>query len=137
MVDDDPEMAARIADHVARRPSTWTTIEAGADLAEVLDRLDGTALVDALGTWVAGCDHFAVDEAGLCRALLQRRGDTVVVSDEVGLGVHPSGEAGRRFRDVLGSVNAAVADVADAVWLVVAGRPLVLPAAVWPHETSP
>jgi adenosylcobinamide kinase/adenosylcobinamide-phosphate guanylyltransferase len=57
--------------------------------------------------------------------LRKRVGDTVVVSDEVGLGVHPETEVGRRFRDVLGGVNQAVGDVADRVLLVVAG--LVLP----------
>jgi adenosyl cobinamide kinase/adenosyl cobinamide phosphate guanylyltransferase len=51
----------------------------------------------------------------------------VLVSDEVGLGVHPSTEVGRRFRDVLGGVNTAVADVADDVLFVIAGRILPLP----------
>ena len=53
----------------------------------------------------------------------------MIVSDEVGLGVHPSTEVGRRFRDVLGDVNTAVADAAGEVLLVVAGRvlPLVRP----------
>ncbi len=50
----------------------------------------------------------------------------MVVTDEVGLGVHPSSELGRRFRDVLGEVNQAVAGVADEVLLVVAGRVLPL-----------
>ncbi len=66
------------------------------------------------------------DADALCHALAHRDGPTVVVSEEVGLGVHPSTEAGRAFRDVLGDVNRAVADVADEVLLVVAGRVLPL-----------
>lgn len=50
----------------------------------------------------------------------------MVVSDEVGLGVHPETVVGRRFRDVLGEVNQAVAAAADAVTLVVAGLPVVV-----------
>jgi adenosylcobinamide kinase/adenosylcobinamide-phosphate guanylyltransferase len=50
----------------------------------------------------------------------------VVVSEEVGLGVHPSTEAGRLFRDDLGSVNQFVSAVADRAVLVVAGRILEL-----------
>ena len=50
----------------------------------------------------------------------------MVVSEEVGLGVHPPTEVGRRFADALGSLNRAVADVADRVLLVVAGRVLPL-----------
>jgi adenosylcobinamide kinase / adenosylcobinamide-phosphate guanylyltransferase len=44
----------------------------------------------------------------------------------VGLGVHPSSDAGRRFRDALGQVNQRVAAAADEVLLVVAGRALRL-----------
>jgi len=123
----DAAMAARIDAHRRRRPDTWTTVEAGADLAGALRAVDaGTVLVDALGTWVTAHHDLAIDLPELLAALTARRGDTVVVSDEVGLGVHPSTEIGQRFRDVLGTVNAAVAEVADEVLLVVAGRVLPL-----------
>jgi adenosyl cobinamide kinase/adenosyl cobinamide phosphate guanylyltransferase len=122
----DEDMAARVARHRARRPSSWTTLEVGENLPDALSRLRGSALVDALGTWVAGRPDFVVDEQRLCLALTGRAGDTIVVSDEVGMGVHPSTEIGRRFRDALGSLNTAVAEVADRVLLVVAGRVLEL-----------
>lgn len=123
---DDADMAARIEAHRARRPATWTTVEAGSDLVDVVRSLPGPVLLDALGTWVAATEGFAVDGDGLCGALCDRHGDTVVVSEEVGLGVHPSSESGRRFRDALGTLNQAVAAVADDVLLVVAGRVLPL-----------
>ena len=127
---DDPDMAARIAAHRARRPDGWTTIEAGGELAGALkDTPDGTVLVDALGTWVAAHPDLAPDVAGLLTALDDRRGATIVVTEEVGLGVHPSSDAGRRFRDVLGETNTAIAAIADEVLLVVAGRVLTLPPA--------
>ncbi len=50
----------------------------------------------------------------------------MVVSEEVGLSVHPSTEEGRRFRDALGTLNQAVAAQADEVILVVAGCSLRL-----------
>jgi adenosyl cobinamide kinase/adenosyl cobinamide phosphate guanylyltransferase len=122
----DPDMAARVTAHRARRPPGWRTLEVGRDLGGPLGDLDGTVLVDALGTWVAGAPGFEVDGGALCRRLRRRVGDTVVVSDEVGLGVHPSTGSGRRFREALGSLNQAVAAVADDVVLVVAGRALHL-----------
>ncbi len=67
-----------------------------------------------------------VPTESLCSALAERDGDTVVVSDEVGLSVHPSTEEGRLFRDALGALNQAVAAGADDVILVVAGRTLRL-----------
>lgn len=126
----DDDMAARIAAHRARRPASWTTVEAGRDLPGALARLAGTVLVDSLGTWVAGHPDLAPDAAGLCAALRAREsaggGDTVVVSEEVGLGVHAPTDVGRRFADALGALNRLVADEADRAVLVVAGRVLPL-----------
>jgi adenosyl cobinamide kinase/adenosyl cobinamide phosphate guanylyltransferase len=128
---DDEELAARVEAHRTRRQAGWATVEVGAgdDLAELLTTLAGTALVDSLGPWVASRPSAtASDDADrLAKALLRRNGDTVVVSDEVGLAVHPSSEAGRHFRDALGSLNHAVSAVADHAYLVVAGRALTLP----------
>ena len=128
----DGDMAARIAAHRARRPAGWTTVEAGAALVEALAAARGTVLVDSLGTWVAAHPDLAPDTGALCASLARRRADagrgddTVLVSEEVGLGVHPPTEVGRRFADALGEVNRAVAEVADEVLLVVAGRVLPL-----------
>jgi adenosyl cobinamide kinase/adenosyl cobinamide phosphate guanylyltransferase len=102
-------------------------VEPGVEgLVDAVRDLSGTALVDSLTTWVARGRSFDVDVDGLCRALTERSGHSVVVSDEVGLGVHPSTEEGRRFRDALGLANQAVAAVADEVLLVVVGRVLAL-----------
>jgi len=123
----DDDMAARVALHRARRPESWSTVEAtGDDLPRALAATTGTVLVDSLGTWVASHLDFAVDSRPLCEAMRVRRGHTIVVSDEVGLGVHPSTAVGRRFRDALGDANQAVAAIADRVLLVVAGRVLPL-----------
>jgi len=118
----DPEFAQRIEVHRSRRPPDWSTVECGTGLVEALVVADGTVLVDSLGSWVASTEDFAVDVAALVAALGARGGDTIVVSEEVGLAVHAPTEVGRRFADVLGAVNTAVAAVADAVFLVVAGR---------------
>ena len=122
----DPDLTARIEVHRARRPAGWRTVEAGADLPAVLRSVPGPVLVDALGPWVAASPGMIVDAGALCAALTGRAADTVVVSEEVGLGVHPATEDGRRFRDALGTLNQAVAAVADEVLFVVAGRILPL-----------
>ncbi len=130
----DPDMERRIDLHRARRPGWWTTVEAGADLVAALDQAGGPVLVDSLGTWVAAHDDLAPDVAALVAALRARAaravGATVLVSEEVGLGVHPPTEVGRRFADALGALNREVAGVADRVLLVVAGRVLPLDRAV-------
>ncbi len=122
----DADMAARIAAHRARRPAGWATVEATTDLPQVLAAVDGPAVVDSLGAWVAAHPDLEPDAGGLCLALDGRAADTIVVSEEVGLGVHAPTEAGRRFADALGELNRAVAELADEVLLVVAGRVLPL-----------
>jgi adenosyl cobinamide kinase/adenosyl cobinamide phosphate guanylyltransferase len=123
---DDASLAARVAAHRERRPAHWTTVDAGDDLPAVLRSTSGPVLLDALGPWVADGHPENPDAGALVDALLARTGDTVVVSDEVGLSVHPPTEAGRWFVDAMGTVNQAVAAVADDVRLVVAGRVLTL-----------
>ena len=127
----DDDFLTRIERHRALRPEGWQTVETGADLAAELLATSGTVLVEALTTWVSGHGGAAPDIGALVDALRARDGDTVLVSDEVGLGVHPSTEVGRRYRELLGEVNAAVSEVADQVLLVVAGRVLPLERSPW------
>lgn len=125
--DGDGDMLERVARHRERRPKDGALVEVGdGDLAAAVAGLGGIVLIDGLGTWLVQVGGFAGDGAELGAALRRRAGDTVVVSEEVGMGVHPETEVGRRFRDELGRVNREVADAADEVLLVVAGRTLRL-----------
>lgn len=125
-VGDDADLAARIERHRARRPPRWRTVEVGEGLPQLLRVTAGSVLVDSLGPWVSAAPDMNVDGEALCLALLRRAGDTVVVSEEVGMSVHPSTEEGRRFCDALGTLNQAVAAQADEVILVVAGTTIHL-----------
>ncbi len=135
---DDDGFAARVAEHRARRPPDWRTVELGrgGDLAGVLCSCAGPVIVDSVGTWVAGHEGFNVDVEPLVAAVLARRATTVLVSDEVGWAVHPETEMGRAFRDALGSVNLCLAQAAADVLLVVAGRVLELPRSLPPPAGS-
>ena len=125
-VGDDADLAARVERHKARRPGEWRTVEAGNGLPELLHATAGSVLVDSLGPWVSAAPGMNVDVEALCSALVRRAGDTVVVSEEVGMSVHPPTEEGRRFCDALGTLNQAVAARADDVILVVAGTTIHL-----------
>jgi adenosylcobinamide kinase/adenosylcobinamide-phosphate guanylyltransferase len=128
----DDEMESRIRLHRSERPAAWTTVEEPVDLAAALERVAGgaTVVVDCLSLWVANLLERAEDvEARSERAVgvaRRRAGLTIVVSNEVGLGIVPASELARRYRDVLGRVNAQWAAAADEAALVVAGRRLQL-----------
>jgi adenosyl cobinamide kinase/adenosyl cobinamide phosphate guanylyltransferase len=124
----DDEMAQRVMAHRARRPPSWATVELqqAEQLPAVLLGIEGAVLLDSLGAWLASSPEMVVDAGSLGAALRSRPGPTVVVSEEVGLAVHPTTSAGRAFTDALGSLNQAIAAAADRAVLVVAGRILEL-----------
>jgi adenosylcobinamide kinase/adenosylcobinamide-phosphate guanylyltransferase len=131
----DAEMEERIRRHRAARPAAWATVEEPTDLAGALARTpdDAAVVVDCLSLWVAnrlgegGSDGDVEEEAGAAAAIAAARASlTVAVTNEVGLGVVPATPLGRRYRDVLGRVNALWAEAADRAAFVVAGCPLRL-----------
>ncbi len=132
----DGDMAARITRHQAERSRHWTTLEAPRDLVPRLSEAQrgaDTVVVDCLTLWVANLmargdgDEVILEEAGALAVLVGApAAELRIVSNEVGLGVHPPTAEGRRFGDVLGFVNQRVAAAAHRVVLLVAGLPLVL-----------
>jgi len=124
LVKGDEDLQRRVRLHRERRPPGWGTLEIG-DLDEILDAAEGwdAVLLDSLTLWVSATEG----EQALAEfdRFLARAGDLamplLLVSDEVGFGVVPESEAGRRFRDVLGLVNQRAADAAEEVHLCVAG----------------
>jgi adenosylcobinamide kinase/adenosylcobinamide-phosphate guanylyltransferase len=127
----DEEMAARIAEHRAERPTSWKTVEEPRELVAAIEAVppEDTLVVDCLTLWVANVleTHDVVRENDAAvAAAVARWGLTVVVSNEVGLGVVPATELGRAYRDVLGRVNQEWVEASDRASFVVAGRELAL-----------
>jgi adenosyl cobinamide kinase/adenosyl cobinamide phosphate guanylyltransferase len=131
-------MAARIARHRAERPPTWRTVEVPVALPSALTALQHEAdvvIADCLNIWASNLlqkrpELSAIDlqaeVAALETAATHPRFSLILVSNEVGWGIHPETELGRRFRDALGLVNQAAARAADEVVLMVAGCPLTV-----------
>ncbi|MET0907870.1 MAG: bifunctional adenosylcobinamide kinase/adenosylcobinamide-phosphate guanylyltransferase [Ilumatobacteraceae bacterium] len=133
----DEEMGARIARHQTERseqPGEWRTIEEPLDVQGAILRAAGTyTILDCLTLWVSNLmwadrtdeeiDRLA-DEAASAASGVPN--PVVVVTNEVGMGIHPDLPLGRRYRDVLGRVNQRWAEAADDALLMVAGRALRL-----------
>ncbi|HEX3214345.1 MAG TPA: bifunctional adenosylcobinamide kinase/adenosylcobinamide-phosphate guanylyltransferase [Actinomycetota bacterium] len=137
----DAEMAERIRRHQAGRPAGWRTVEEPLDLEAALARApeDALVLLDCLTLWVANLMEQGLTDEQVGRrarsaaaAAAARAAPTVVVSNEVGAGIVPADALSRRYRDLLGQVNATWAAAADQALLLVAGRavPLLDPLAV-------
>jgi adenosylcobinamide kinase/adenosylcobinamide-phosphate guanylyltransferase len=128
----DDEMAERIAAHRARRAAGWQTVEALHDLAGALETAPaGSAvLVDCLTLWLSNAMQVGADidteAVRLQDALAARDGPTVIVSNEVGLGIVPDNALARRFRDLQGTLNQKLAAQAQRVIMMVAGVPVAV-----------
>ncbi len=148
----DAAMAARISTHAARRPREWSTVEAGARLADALAGAEGMCvLVDGLGVWIASAMHrrgafehtngqgseqatltsvreevLAQVEELLRAAAARHVGSLIVVAEQAGEGVLPAERTSRAWLDTLGEATQRLAAAAASVELVVAGRALQL-----------
>jgi adenosylcobinamide kinase/adenosylcobinamide-phosphate guanylyltransferase len=133
---EDEEMQRKIERHRAERPQDWATIEEPLHLAAAIESASNCdlLLIDCL-TLFAGklLDFYEDDSAAiaknidaLCTALEASPYRIILVSNEVGSGVVPAFELGRRYRDLLGEINQRVAVIADHAVLMVAGLPLTL-----------
>ena len=130
----DDEMRERIARHRASRALDFVTIEEPIALAGALAALAGRAdvvVVDCLTLWVSNlliAHRSDEDILAAARSLAAAMADapfaSFVVTDEVGAGIVPENAIARRFRDLLGWANQALAQSAERVLLMVAGYPL-------------
>ncbi len=142
----DAEMTARIAQHRAQRPQHWRTIEETLALAAALAEWRAPqrlVLVDCLTLWLSNLmfsegtqypdigmielpARFHEQRAALLDELAVDRGDVVLVSNEVGMGIVPWGAVTRSYADEAGRLNQSVAAVCDRVAFIAAGLPLKL-----------
>lgn len=131
----DDDMAERIRAHRAARPESWRTVEAPIGLVDAVDGVgdDACVVLDCLTLWVSNAieagasgEQIGAEARTLISILARRPASSVVVSNEVGLGIVPANALARTYRDVLGRVNASFAAEAVRSLFVVAGRGLPL-----------
>ncbi|MGD9995287.1 MAG: bifunctional adenosylcobinamide kinase/adenosylcobinamide-phosphate guanylyltransferase [Ilumatobacteraceae bacterium] len=136
----DDDMRERIDAHRADRPE-WSTVEAPLDLGPAIRAAPDASLVivDCVTVWMGNLFAHDLGPAqrkaaciDLMTSLVPREGPTVVVTNEVGLGLHPETALGREYRDELGRLNQGLVDIADHALLLVAGRAIPL-SDPWEH----
>lgn len=127
----DEEMKKRIEKHKRERTAEWHAIEEPLQIAGIIKDISGkydVILLDCLTLWLS---NLMMNNKGiekeiklLCSALHAAPCTLFVVSNEVGMGIVPENEMARRFRDMAGALNQKVAEIADEVYMVVAGIPV-------------
>ena len=142
----DDDMRERISHHRASRPADWLTIEEPLDLVHAVQQAAEGAdvvLLDCMTLWLSNwlyqqhATDFETDPTLSNRysqealqeinrllatlTLLPNPKTLLIVSNEVGLGIHPAYAVSRVYRDILGRVNQRLAQSAERVYLMVAG----------------
>ncbi len=129
----DDEMAARIKLHKLSRPKHWTTYEEPLAVAEILKKRSAghdLILIDCLTLLVTNLllkkkttGQIETEVVSTMKALKRHKGASVIVSNEVGLGIVPDNRLGRVFRDIAGQMNKIVAERSGRVIFMVSGIP--------------
>ena len=130
----DDEMRERIARHAAERGRDFETIEApreleGALARLALERLDvDVVVVDCLTLWLSNLllgdlAREAIERRieDLASVLASSPFETILVTNEVGMGLVPETPLGRAFRDLAGRAHQRLAHRADEVYLAALG----------------
>ncbi|UUW09296.1 bifunctional adenosylcobinamide kinase/adenosylcobinamide-phosphate guanylyltransferase [Flavobacterium plurextorum] len=128
----DSDFQNRIDRHQKDRDERWTNIEEEKYLSKI-DFSGKVALIDCVTLWLTNffVDHknnvdLSLEEAKKEFLLLAEQKNTsiIIVTNEIGMGVHASTEIGRKFTELQGWMNQFLASKADEVVLMVSGIPV-------------
>lgn len=129
----DEDFARRVARHQRDRGEQWETIEEPTRLS-AHDLTGRVVLMDCVTLWLTNLydEHtYNMDETleaakGEWDRFIRQDMTLIVVSNELGMGLHASTEGARHFVDLQGWVNQHVASTADEAYFMVSGIPMKL-----------
>ncbi len=124
---------SRIDRHIADRDHRWTSVEEEKNLSKVIQVKD-VVVIDCVTLWLT---NFFVDtnydiEKSLELAknefdkLLSIDATILIISNEIGMGVHAQTEKGRQFTELQGWMNQHIAQHAHKATVMISGIPLTL-----------
>ncbi|MCC9071496.1 bifunctional adenosylcobinamide kinase/adenosylcobinamide-phosphate guanylyltransferase [Flavobacterium sp. F-65] len=128
----DEDFQNRIGRHQQERDERWTNIEKEKHLSEI--NFSGkVALIDCVTLWLT---NFFVDtkndvalsleeaKAEFLKIANQPDATLIIVTNEIGMGLHADTHVGRKFTELQGWMNQFLAKNADIVVLMVSGIPV-------------
>jgi adenosylcobinamide kinase/adenosylcobinamide-phosphate guanylyltransferase len=128
----DDDFQIRIDRHQKDRDEQWINIEKEKHLSEI-DFSGKVAIIDCVTLWLT---NFFVDtkndvtlsleqaKTEIDAILNQQNTTIIIVTNEIGMGVHAETHIGRKFTELQGWMNQYIAQKADTVVLMISGIPL-------------
>lgn len=130
----DGDFQKRIDRHQLERDERWINIEKEKNLSEI-DFSGKVAVIDCVTLWLT---NFFVDTKNDVASCLeqakaefekianQENVTILIITNEIGMGVHAETHIGRKFTELQGWMNQFLAKKADTVVLMVSGIPVVI-----------
>ena len=129
----DGDHQKRIDRHVNDRDDRWTSVEEEKEISKCIDK-DETVVIDCVTLWLTNYFVDTKNDIEQCLNLAKEEFDKligmdaniIIISNEIGMGVHAQTEVGRKFTELQGWVNQHIAKKADKATFMVSGIPLEL-----------
>jgi len=129
----DDDFRRRVDRHIADRDEHWSVIEEEKHIGKI-DYSGKVTVIDCLTLWLTNffadlngdidkCLEVAKSELN---AISDRDATVIIISNEIGMGLHAETETGRKFADLQGWINQYIAAKADKVILMVSGIPITI-----------
>ncbi|AXT19686.1 bifunctional adenosylcobinamide kinase/adenosylcobinamide-phosphate guanylyltransferase [Flavobacteriaceae bacterium AU392] len=123
----------RIDRHKADRDERWTTVEEEKNISQVISNND-VVIIDCVTLWLTNYYVDTKNDIQKCLELAKKEFDKllninatiIIISNEIGMGVHAQTEVGRKFTELQGWMNQHIAKHADKATLMVSGIPVTL-----------
>jgi adenosylcobinamide kinase / adenosylcobinamide-phosphate guanylyltransferase len=129
----DEDFRERVRLHQQERDERWRSLEEERYLSRL--PLEGeVAVIDCVTLWITNFFSGTHGDVKACLEACRREIDAlsavnavlIIISNEIGMGLHGDTEAGRKFTDLQGWINQYIAAAADEVIFMVSGIPLTI-----------
>lgn len=129
----DGDFEKRVKRHISDRDERWTTIEEEKYLSRLAIK-GKTVVIDCVTLWLTNWyidtknnveESLRQSKEELTR-LFNQNANIIIISNEIGMGVHAQTHVGRKFTELQGWMNQFIAKHADSAIFMVSGLPLKL-----------
>lgn len=129
----DKDFQKRVDRHVSDRDERWTTIEEEKNISAIVS-VNSTVVIDCVTLWLTNFYVDTKNDINLSLELAKKEIDIlvqidsniIIISNEIGMGLHAQTEVGRKFTELQGWVNQYIAKKCDEATFMVSGLPLKL-----------
>ena len=129
----DDDFEKRVKRHQTDRDQRWTNYEEQRNVSQ-LPIENKVCIIDCVTLWLT--NYFIDTKNDIDASLIlfkeqidglhKKPGTFIIISNEIGMGVHAETEIGRKFTDLQGWANQYAAAKADKVIFMVSGIPIII-----------